>query len=191
MQMVGDGNAGADCYREALNLIRQAYTREAEAIRSASVLAESREAAAQIDALAKTFVETGEKADTTRLNEYATLIRHAAPATYTMTPADKEAAGLVPVRKEPAPQGFGGGGGGAGGQGGSGQGGSVQGNQAPLSGFNAMETRSFAEQQAIDSRHPRCRERRIRSAGRCEVHRVLPRTRKDRRISTGAEVVTE
>lgn len=134
MQMVGDGNAGADCYREALNLIRQAYTREGEAVRSASVLAENREAASQIEALAKTFVETGEKADTMRLNDYATLIRHEAPAAYTMTPADKEASGLVPVRKKPAPQGFGGGGGGGG-----------QGNQAPLSAFNAMEARNFAD----------------------------------------------
>lgn len=137
MQMVGDGNADAQCYREALNLIRQAYVREADAIRSASVIAENREAATQIDALAKTFVETGEKTDTARLNEYATLIRHEPPAAYTMTAADKDAAALVPIRKKPAPQGFGGGAGGPGGPGGPG-------NQAPLTGFNAMEARSFA-----------------------------------------------
>src|SRR5258708_24486455 len=135
MQMLGDGNADAQSYREALNLIHQAYAREADCVRSASVLAENSEAVSQIDALAKTFVETGEKTDAARLKEYATLIRHEPPVMYTMNAAEKEAASLVPVRKKPAPQGFGGGGGG----------GAGQGNRAPLAGFNAMEARNFAD----------------------------------------------
>jgi aminopeptidase YwaD len=139
MQLVGDGNADAQSYREALNLIQQAYAREGDAIRSAIVLAENPEAASQIDALAKTFVETGERTDVARLKEYATLIRREAPVMYTMNAAEKEAAGLIPVRKKPAPQGFGGGGGGGG------QGGPGQGNRPPLAGFNAMEARNFAD----------------------------------------------
>jgi hypothetical protein len=133
MQMVGDGNADGQCYREAVNLIRQAYVRESDAIRSASILAENTEATSQIDALAKTFVETGEKSDTARLNQYAGLIRHQEPV-ITMSTVDKEAAALIPVRKKPAPEGFGGGRGGPG-----------QGPQPPLTGFNAMEARSFAD----------------------------------------------
>jgi hypothetical protein len=135
MQMIGDGNADAPSYREALNLIHQAYAREGDAIRSATILAENSEATSQIQTLAKTFVETGEKIDTARLREYATLIRHDAPALYSMTTADTEAAGLVPVRKKPAPEGFGGGG----------QGAATAENQPPLAGFNAMEARNFAD----------------------------------------------
>ncbi len=133
MQMVGDGGADAACYREALNLIRQAYQREGDAIRSASVLAENRETTARIDEMARTFVETGEKADVARLNEYARIIRGGAPPAYTMNAAEKEAASLTPVRAKPAPEGFGGAGGGRGTA------------QAPLTGFNAMEARSFAD----------------------------------------------
>jgi len=133
MQMVGDGNADAPSYREALNLIHQAYAREGDAIRSATILAENSEAASQINTLAKTFVETGEKTDTARLREYATLIRRDAPAVYNMTAADTEAAGLVPVRKKPAPEGS--------------QGGGARDaeNQPPLAGFNALEARNFAD----------------------------------------------
>src|SRR5207247_5969959 len=73
------------------------------------------------------------------LKEYAALIRREPPAMYTMNAAEKEAASLIPVRKKPAPQGFGGGGGGGG------QAGPGQGNRAPLAGFNAMEARNFAD----------------------------------------------
>jgi len=136
MQIAGDGNADSQSYHEALNLIEQAYARESDAIRSAAVLAENSEATTLINQLAKTFVETGLKADTARLKEYATLIRHEAPAMYSLNPAEKEAAGLVPVRKPAASEGFVGGGGGGGGR---------QGNQAPLAGFNAQEARTFAD----------------------------------------------
>jgi hypothetical protein len=57
---------------------------------------------------------------------------------FTMNAAEKEAAGLIPVRKKAAPEGFGGGGGGGRGAGG-------QGNRPPLAGFNAMEARNFAD----------------------------------------------
>lgn len=65
LQMVGEGGSLA----EARNLVRQAYLREGEAIRPAAILAENAEAKNKIEAIAKTFVETGEPADMARLGK--------------------------------------------------------------------------------------------------------------------------
>ena len=137
LQMIGDAGPhdAAKARYEALNMVKQAYLREGEAIRSAQVLAEGDgPCKAAIDALAKNFVETGEKADVSRVSEYSKLVAANAPE-YQPTGADLEAAKLIPVRKKEAPA-FGGGGGGGGGQGGQ---------NAPLVGFYAQEARNFAD----------------------------------------------
>jgi aminopeptidase YwaD len=132
LQMVGNGESMA----EAANLVHQAYVREAEAIRSAGVLAENAGAAAKIEQMAKTFAETGEAGDMTRLKQYAELAG-AKTVSQTMTDEDRKAARLVPVRLKPAPTGPGGGGG-----------------QRPAGGdpaeasrqqYNTMEMRGFAD----------------------------------------------
>ena len=132
LQMVGEGGP----LGEARNLVRQAYIREAEAIRSAGILAENADAKAKIDAIAKTFVETGEPADMARLDKYASLLG-ASVVTENPSATDQKAAQFVPVRKKPAPAG-GGGGGGRGG---------AQGDPADASRqqYNAMEMRGFAD----------------------------------------------
>ena len=107
LQMVGDHES----YREARNLIEQAYLRESDAIRSSSVLAENdAKSVAKIDELAKTFVETGRAADLKRLEAYAKSV---VSTEIKLTSDEEQASKLIPRKKPnaPAQQGFGGGGG--------------------------------------------------------------------------------
>ncbi|MBZ5600948.1 MAG: hypothetical protein LAO79_01425, partial [Acidobacteriia bacterium] len=104
LQMVGNHES----YREARNLVEQAYIREAEAIRSPSVLAEGdAKAVTKIDELAKTFVETGRAADLKRLETYAKSV---GSADIKLTSDEEQASKLIPRKKPgaPAQQGFGG-----------------------------------------------------------------------------------
>lgn len=78
LQTIGEAgktDASAKARREALNLVKQAYMREGNAIRSAEVLAEGdAQAKSAIGSLAKNFVETGEPADLSRVKNYSALI---------------------------------------------------------------------------------------------------------------------
>ena len=105
LQMVGDKSP----YSQALNLVEQAYVRESEAIRNAAVLAENADGAAKVHKLADAFVEAGKAADLARLSIYAKLA--GVEPKVQLSDAETEAAGLIPVRKKPAPQGGPGGGG--------------------------------------------------------------------------------
>jgi hypothetical protein len=98
LQMIGDRAP----YREARVLVEQAYIREAEAIRSASVLAETdTKSTARIEELAKTFLETGRSADLARLDAYA---KSAGVMTnINLSSEEALAATMVPKRK-PAPR---------------------------------------------------------------------------------------
>src|SRR5262245_16150545 len=140
LQVIGE-NGKADAatgLREALNMVRQAYQREGEAIRSAKILAENDETAkAKIEAMAKNFVETGEAADISRVKEYSRQVA-GAEVQWKPGPSEEEAAKLVPVRKPGAAGrgGFGGGGAAAGGRGAA---------STTLTGFYANEAREFAD----------------------------------------------
>jgi hypothetical protein len=126
LQMIGDHEP----YREARILIEQAYAREADAIRSSSVLAEGdAKSVARIDALAKNFYDTGRAADLARLDAYS------ASHEIKLTPDEEAASKLIPRRKAgaPAQQGFGGGGGRGGPQ------------QSAVPGTGAQEARLFAD----------------------------------------------
>lgn len=126
LQMIGDHES----YREARNLVEQAYIREAEAIRSSAVLAEGdAKSVARIEELAKTFVETGRAADLKRLETYA---RSAGSAEIKLTSDEEQASKLIPRRKPgaPAQQGFGGRGGAQ---------------QTAVPGTGAQEARLFAD----------------------------------------------
>jgi hypothetical protein len=128
LQMVGDHES----YREARNLVEQAYIREADAIRSPAVVAEGdAKAVARIEELAKTFVETGRAADLKRLETYA---KSAGPTEIKLTSDEEQASKLIPRRKPGAPvqQGFGGGGG---------RGGALM----AVPGTGAQEARLFAD----------------------------------------------
>jgi aminopeptidase YwaD len=130
LQSLGDGGG----LRDALARVHAAYDREGDAIRSATVLAESDKASsAVIDSLAKTFAETGLAADTARVNAYAKARGIAAQP---LTAEEAEAARFVPVRQKPDPQGFGFGGGGRGGAPQAGE---------RLTGMGAQEARAFAD----------------------------------------------
>ncbi len=142
LQMVGEGGSMA----EARNLVAQSYVREAEAIRSAEILALDAGTKAKITALAKTFAETGQSSDMARLEAYA-----GAMGVSTAVPALSEeaarAAKLVPVRKKAAPSGFGGGGGGgavAAAAGGA-PAAPVDRAEASRQQYNTMEMRGFAD----------------------------------------------
>ncbi len=100
MQLLAENEP--DAAYEARNLVLQSYAREAEAIRSAAILAADPATAAKIEALARTFAITGQAADLARLG------LDAKPRT--LTPDETRASKLIPVRKKPAPAGFGGGG---------------------------------------------------------------------------------
>ncbi len=130
MQLLAENEP--DAAYEARNLVLQSYAREAEAIRSAAILAADPATAAKIEAFARTFAITGQAADLARLG------LDAKPRT--LTPDETRASKLIPVRKKPAPAGFGGGG------------------AAPVPGaalvdpadasrqqYNTMEMRSFAD----------------------------------------------
>jgi aminopeptidase YwaD len=137
LQLAGDGGSLA----EARNLIRQGYVREGEAIRSAGRLALAADAAAKIETMAKTFAETGEKADLTRLDQYASVMGISV-SRQGVTSDEQKAAHLVPVRKKAAPAGFGGGGGGA-----ATAGVPVDPAEASRQQYNTMEMRGFANGQ--------------------------------------------
>jgi aminopeptidase YwaD len=131
LQMIGNGEP----YREARILIEQAYLREADAIRSAAILAENdTKSAARIEEMARTFAETGRAADLARLDAYAKTI---GSVEVKLTSVEEQASKLIPRRKSgaPAPQGFGGGGGG--GRGGAGT--------QVIPGTGAQEARLFAD----------------------------------------------
>lgn len=128
LQRIGDGESP----REAMNLVKQAYIREGDEIRSAAVLAEGDAAAvSRIDALAKNFVETGERADMARLENYYHLLHGSSLITSIQLTADeKEAARLIPKHKP--------------GFGERGVGGS-RGAGGPLPGMAGQEARAFAD----------------------------------------------
>ena len=141
LQMLGDGGS----YAEAVNLVRQAYIREAEAIRSAATLADA-PGKMKIEALAKAFAQSGEASDLARLQQYASFVG-ADVSAKAPTADESKAAKLVPVRLKPAPQGGGGGGGGAA------QGAAASDPTAPAPDpaeasrrqYDAMEMRGFAD----------------------------------------------
>lgn len=139
LQMVGD----KEPLKQAINLIHQNYIREAEAIRSVKVLAEDAGTKTRIDSLAKTFAESGERADLERFRAYVALTgREAEMTSVNKLDADEQqAAGIVPVRLKPAPAGFGGGGGGQGGRPPAAPRDPAQGSRDQ---YNAMEMRGFA-----------------------------------------------
>ncbi len=132
LQTLGDNGS----YADAENLVHQAYVREGAAIRSAMVLAEDEAAAAKIDGLASVFVTTGESGDLARLKQYAGALGIAAKEA-AMSADDQKAARMVPVRKKPAPTGFGGGGGGGGAR--------TDPAEASRQQYNTMEMRGFAD----------------------------------------------
>jgi aminopeptidase YwaD len=125
LQMVGNHES----YREARNLVEQAYLREADAIRSSTILAEGdAKSVARIDELAKTFVDTGRAADLKRLETYAKATLGSAEIK--LTSDEEQASKLIPRKKPgaPAPQGFGRGG-----------------TPAAVPGTGAQEARLFAD----------------------------------------------
>jgi hypothetical protein len=137
-------------YKEALNLVRQAYLRERADVKSAATLAAGDKSAdADIAALEQTLAAS-EPIDASRLKiayrSAAARLKVRPADTPAMTDAEKTAAKLFPVRKPgtPAqPQGFGGGGAGQAASTGSGQAGA----QPALAGYYAMEARNFADGQ--------------------------------------------
>lgn len=137
LQAVGDGakSDAAASLHEALNMVKQAYWREGEAIRSAKVLAEKDERAKTIiEGIAKNFVETGEATDTNRVKNYAKLL-NGSEVSWKPGASDEEAAKWIPVRKPQTADAGARGGGGGGGRGAAGA----------LAGFYAQEARQFAD----------------------------------------------
>jgi len=134
LQMIGEGGG----YAEARNLVHQAYVREGEAIHSATILAKDGAMKGKIDALAKTFTDSGESADIARLNQYASA--KGVSTSVSVSADDQKAAKLVPIRKKPAPTGFGGGGGAA-----AAGGTPVDPAEQSRQQYNAMEMRGFAD----------------------------------------------
>jgi hypothetical protein len=139
LQMVGEKGS----FKEAANLVRQAYAREGEAVRAAAVLAEDPSVASKISALADTFVETGQTTDLRRLTVYAQAVGADTSAAAQLTPDEQAAARIVPVRKKAAPAmgGFGGPGAGAGRGAGAA---ALDPAEASRAQYNAMEMRGFA-----------------------------------------------
>src|SRR5262249_38173567 len=66
--------AEKESLKEAVNLVKQAYLREADAIRSTAILAEDPEVSAKIQDLAESFATSGNEADLGRLQRYATAL---------------------------------------------------------------------------------------------------------------------
>jgi len=129
LQIVGEKGS----YRDAANLVEQAYVRESEAIRNAAVIAETPDGAAKINKLADAFVDAGRSADMARLSTYARLA--GVSENIQLSEAEREASTIVPVRKKAAPA--------AGGPGGGG-GGRARGADASRLQYSAMELRAFA-----------------------------------------------
>ena len=117
LQIIGEGGS----YREARNLVEQAYIREGEAIRSAKALAEGDgKAAAGIDRMADAFVSAGRPADLARLDAYT------GSTDVKLTSEEDEASKLIPRRKgSPAQAG--------------------PAARLPLTGYTASEARAFAD----------------------------------------------
>ena len=131
----GADNLGGN-YKEALNLVRQAYIRERAEVRSATSLAlGDREAGAQIQALAGTLAES-EPLDLARVKMACRFAaaRLKVPFVDAPAPTDAERAaakvfpsrkpGVEPPRRRRGPQ---------------------QGPPPPLAGYYAMEARNFAD----------------------------------------------
>ena len=145
-QSIADSKDAADLqnnYKEAVNMIRQGYTRESAAILSAAALAPVSEVdrvrSSTIAALEKNFA-AGRDKDLAQLKLTYQAIAdalHVPAAEPSLTEAEKAAALLYP-RPKPGtprqPQGFGGGGGGGRNQA-----------PAPLAGYYVMEARNFAD----------------------------------------------
>ena len=132
LQMIGEKGS----YKEAANLVRQAYAREGDAIRSAVTLAEDPAVASKIDLMAAVFVETGQRADLERLAVYAKALGIDPSIATQLTAEEVAASRIVPVRKKPAPAMGGGPGGGAGA--------GLDPAEASRAQYNAMEMRGFA-----------------------------------------------
>lgn len=126
-------------YKEAVNMIRQGYTRESGAIKSAAALASDKSADGTIAALDKNFSDGLDRHLAQLKLEYQAMAgaMHTPATEPTLSDAEKAASLLYP-RPKPGtprqPQGFGGGGGGGR-------------NQAPppLVGYYIMEARNFAD----------------------------------------------
>jgi len=141
LQLLASGTTAtlADNYKEALNLVRQAYVRERADVRSAGSLAiGDKTALAEIAALEQSLA-TAEQLDVQRVQQRAAgaaaRLKMSLAIVPPLTAAEQAAARLVPAKKAgaPAPQGFGGGGAGAGGT------------TPALAGYYAMEARNFAD----------------------------------------------
>ena len=132
LQMVGD----KEPLKYAYSIVHQSYLREGAAIRSVEILAENPAATQKIEAMADTFVKTGEAADRERLNSYVKLMgREPELETLNKLDADEQVASmLIPIRKKPAPTGFGGAAGGA----------NRDPAEASRTQYNAVEMRGFA-----------------------------------------------
>ncbi|MBI3207810.1 MAG: M28 family peptidase [Candidatus Solibacter usitatus] len=127
--------AEKESMREAVNLVRQAYAREAATILSAKILAEDAAAGRKIEEMASTFSATGLAADLERLKQYAAMRGRAADwqSMNNLTKEEQEAASLIPVRLKPAAQQ----------RGGPREGGDAA--EASRQQYNAMEMRGFAD----------------------------------------------
>lgn len=140
-QSIADSKDAADLqtnYKEAVNMIRQGYTRESGAIRSAEAMAPDKSADTTIAALDKNFSDGLDRhlADLKLQYQAMAEAMHTQATEPVLTDAEKAAALLYPRPKAGTPrqpQGFGGGGGGR--------------NQAPppLVGYYVMEARNFAD----------------------------------------------
>ncbi|HXJ39721.1 MAG TPA: M28 family peptidase, partial [Bryobacteraceae bacterium] len=131
MQMLSE--TGDDSWAQARNLVVQSYQRENAAIRSAAELAGDGPTGAKIEAMARTFAESGQAADLARLRQYAGTL--GVPVTENaLTPVEVRASKLVPVRKKPAPAG-----------GGGANAAQMDPADASRQQYNAMEMRGFAD----------------------------------------------
>ena len=137
LEMAGD----QEPLKWAFNLVHQSYARESEAILSVRVLAEDAAGQAKIEALAKVFAD-GETADMARLKRYVSLAGRDAEldSALQLDAGEQSAAMLIPIRRKPAPAGFGGGGGGGAG----GAGGNRDAAEVSRTQYNNMEMRGFA-----------------------------------------------
>ncbi|MBI5083710.1 MAG: hypothetical protein HZB13_03815 [Acidobacteria bacterium] len=126
-------------YKEAVNIVRMAYEREGEAVRSAAVLAEDAAVAARIEAVSKSFVEAGLKADLERLAAYARAAGVDPVQGAALSPEEIAAARIVPVKKRSI-AGMGGGGGARGARGAP-----TDPVEASRAQYLAMEYRGFAD----------------------------------------------
>jgi hypothetical protein len=133
-----------DNYKEALNVVRQAYVRERLDVRSAATLAIGDKAAvAEITALAQTL-DAAEQLDASRVKlayqGTAARLRVTPLAAPVLTAGEQQASRLVPTRKPAAPGAGGGGGGG-------GRGGAGGGAPPALRGYYTQEANNFADGQ--------------------------------------------